>query len=362
MSSIDNIIENIPSFPSETISQKDWKDGLIVRMPNWLGDAVMAVPALLQLRKVIPENCGLFVLSPPELSDLFDSLSFIDVVVALHKKHSNWSREDKLKIKKLKPGIALLFNNSLRDALHFKLIGIRKIYGAAARGRSFLLTNSFSFPKIKNKQLNKLHHTARYLAMAYALGAPKWNAELPEFSLCPHSEIMHDDLNNAIKTSNLLILAPGAAYGDAKKWPVENFRSVLEYWLENDGSVAVVGTSSEQDAATQLLLNINSDKVYNLAGKTTLKELLLLLSNASFCVANDSGTMHLGALLGIRGTAVFGSTDPTSTSPVSVNWNILYTKEDCSPCFKRVCPLKSYKCLKNITPEMVIELFSEKIK
>jgi len=357
----DKVLCNLPSFSQVKLKQGDWKDGLLIRMPNWLGDAVMAVPALLQLRKVIPKNCGLFVIVPPGLGELFQAMKFVDVVVSLHQKHSKWSIEDKNTITKLRAGVGVLFNNSLRDAFYFKLCGIKKTYGAAARGRSVLLSEAFKFQKIKNKKLNKLHHTARYMAIAYALGAPEWRGELPEFSLSPDFEIMDAAVVKALKSSKLLILAPGAAYGDAKRWPVDYFRKVLKYWLsEEGGAVAVIGTKAEIKVADSLVASIESEKVYNLAGKTSLNDLLLLLSNADYCVANDSGIMHLAALLGVNGTAVFGSTDPTSTSPISEKWQILYTKEDCSPCFKRSCPLGSYKCLKNISSDMVIDSIKNK--
>jgi len=350
----EKILCNQPSFSPVAIKRGEWKDGMIVRMPNWLGDAVMAVPALLQLRKVIPKNCGLFVIVPPGLEDLFESMKFVDVVVALHQKHSKWSPDDKKTVGKLRAGVGVLFNNSLRDAFYFKVCGIKNVFGAAARGRSIFLTRAFKFPKIKNKKLNKLHHTARYMAIAYALGAPEWNGELPDFSLHADPEVMEHSVSEAVNASKLLVLAPGAAYGEAKRWPAENFRNVLNYWLEQGGNAAVVGTKAEKSVAEEVVAGIESGQVYNLAGKTSLNELLLLLSKSDYCVANDSGIMHLAALLGVAGTAVFGSTDPTSTSPVSDKWNILYTSEECSPCFKRTCPFDSYKCLKNISAEQVI--------
>ena len=356
ITSSDNL--DMPVFPKIQIPQKDWKDGIIVRMPNWLGDAVMATPALLQLRKIIPKNCGLFVITTPELFDYFSAISIIDVVIPLTQKHSNWSKEDRIKIKKIKAGAALMFNNSLRDAIFLKLSGIKNLYGAAARGRSIILSKAFHFPKIADKKLNKLHHAVKYLSMVYAFGAPKWDGQLPEFHIEKQTETISTALNDVLNSKNLLVVAPGAAYGDAKRWPTEYFQKVCEYWLNNNGQVAIVGTNAELPVAKKLIKTSQTKAIYNLAGKTNLDELILVLQKAKQCVANDSGVMHLSAIAGGSGVAIFGSTDPTSTSPVSNKWTVLYEKEECSPCFQRICPQNTYKCLKKITPNKVIKLLS----
>ena len=349
---------DIPVLQDVNLEKEEWKDGLIVRMPNWLGDAVMATPALLQLRKIIPKNCGLFVITTPELFDYFSAMNIIDVVIPLTKKHSNWPKKDRIRISKLQAGVALMFNNSLRDAIFLKLCGIKKLYGAAARGRSIILSESFNFPKITNKKLNKLHHAAKYLSMSYALGAPQWKGELPKFSIEKQEEILNSNINSALQSNNLLVIAPGAAYGDAKRWPTDHFKKVCQYWLKQNGQVAIIGTKSELPVANELMESLQSESTYNLAGKTDLQELILILQMTKQCVANDSGIMHLSAIVGGSGVAIFGSTDPTSTSPVSHKWTILYEKEECSPCFKRTCPLLTYACLKKITPEKVIKALS----
>jgi len=346
---------DVPVFEKINIKDSDWRDGIVVRTPNWLGDAVMGIPALMQLSKIVPESCGFFVVVPPGLKDLFTSLDFVDHVIPLHKAHSAYSVEDKQKLKLLRAGIGHFQNNSLRDAFYFKLAGIPKLYGAAKRGRSILLKKSFKFPKIKDKKLNYLHHAGRYLSMSYALGGPEWNGELPNFKQAKEPEIMSDEVRKAIETEKLLVVAPGAAYGEAKRWPSENFKAVCEKWIESSGNIAVIGTSEEESAASEVANGLPEEKVANLAGKTDMPDLLEILKHADQCVANDSGIMHLSAILGGSGAAIFGSTDPSSTSPVSTKWKILFEQQDCAPCFKRECQFGHYKCLKAITPEKVWE-------
>lgn len=347
---------DVPVFEKIEIKNSDWKDGIVIRIPNWLGDAVMGIPALMQLSMIVPENCGFFVVTPPGLKDLFESLDFVDQVIPLHKAHSAYNSDDMKKIKGLRAGIGHFQNNSLRDAFYFKLAGIPKLYGAAKRGRSIFLKKSFKFPKIKDKKLNYLHHAGRYLSMAYALGAPKWKGELPNFKQAKEPEIMSDEVRKTIESEKLLVVAPGAAYGEAKRWPSVNFRVVCEKWIDSGGNVAVIGTSGEISVANEVVNGLEVSKVSNLAGKTDMPDLLEILKHADQCVANDSGIMHLSAILGGSGAAIFGSTDPSSTSPVSTKWKILFEQQDCAPCFKRECPFGHYKCLKAITPKMVLDL------
>jgi lipopolysaccharide heptosyltransferase II len=354
---LDNIPDfgEIPILPKVHLEQNDWKDGILVRTPNWLGDAVMAIPAMMQLRKIVPENCGFFALVPPGLFELFKSLNFIDITLPLHKAHSAWSAKDIKKVKLSNPGVALLMNNSLRDAFHLKVAKVPKLFGAAARGRSILLTQSFNFPKIKNKQLNKIHHAGRYLSLSYAFGAPQWDGSLPVFENHKEPEIMSSEIHNLLEVSKLLVVAPGAAYGEAKRWPAENFHKICDHWIANDGEVAVIGTSGEISVANDVTEGLPKEKIHNLAGKTDMQDLLNILKHAEMCVANDSGVMHLSAILGGSGVAIFGSTDPSSTCPVSRKWQIMFEQQDCAPCFSRTCAFGHYNCLRKITPEMVIE-------
>jgi len=353
----DNIPDfgEIPVFPKVALEQNDWKDGIVVRTPNWLGDAVMAIPAMMQLKKIVPANCGFFALVPPGLAELFKALDFVDVTMVLHKAHSAWSSHDIKMVKLSNPGIGLMMNNSLRDAVYLKMAKVPKLFGASARGRSFLLAESFAFPKIKNKSLNKLHHAGRYLALAHALGAPEWKGDFPVFNNLKEPEIMPETVRNLLNEKKVMVVAPGAAYGPAKCWPAEYFSKICKYWIDNAGVVAIVGTPSEVAVAEEVMKTLPRDKVHNMVGETDMTDLLNILKHADMCVANDSGVMHLSAILGKKGIAVFGSTDPTSTCPVSKQWEIMFDKQECAPCFSRECAFGHYKCLRNITPEMLID-------
>ena len=189
--------------------------------------------------------------------------------------------------------------------------------------------------------------------MAYALGAPDWSGELPECVLDIDS--MSPAVRDILKKKKVLVLAGGAAYGPAKRWPSDNYSTVAAYWVEQGGYVVSIGTPAEKEIGDEIITGLNPFSARNLAGSTNLLELMALLQHATLCVANDSGTMHLSAALGGSGIAIYGSTDPTATAPISSKWTIMFEQEPCAPCFSRECPLGTYQCLTKISADTVIE-------
>ncbi len=336
-------------LPMVRLRRSDWLDGIAVRMPGWLGDSVMALPALMQIRMMVPEFCGLFVVAPPKLSGLFRALPWVDALVELGSGRL-WSAEEKRRLERLHAGIGLLLNNSLRDALFFRRCGVPRVFGASARGNCLFLRKAFKFPAGA-----KIHHTARYLSMAYALGAPEWEGAMPQLVPETEPEILGKEVFAALAMERILVAAPGAAFGNAKRWPAAKFAEVCRWWvMEKGGSVAAVGSRDEWSLAEEAVAGLPRDRARNLAGLTDLGALIMLLKKASACVCNDSGVMHLAAAVGCPGAAIFGPTDPELSGPLSKSWNIIYNKCDCSPCFGRACCDGSSRCMKGIGAETVI--------
>lgn len=350
-------IGDIPRFDPFPLTLSDWRDGLLIRSPNWLGDAVMSLPALAVLRKIIPPPCGLFVACPKNLAGLFRMLpQLTDLVVELSNPHAFPTRQEWKDVRWLNAGSALLLNNSFRDALWIKSCRVPKLFGTNARFRSFLLTGAFQFPTRRDHELNKPHQAAKYLAMAQALGAPDWDGIMPEFDLPYEPETWSDDLRSVLTEDDLLAMAPGAAYGAAKRWDPLRFREVAQWWIrERHGKVVLLCSAKEAAEARSSIAGMPRGSCCDLAGKTSLESLMLVLKKAKCCVANDSGAMHLAAALGTPGVAPFGSTDPAATSPLSKKWRILFDKQDCAPCFKRICPKGNPLCMQAISASDVIE-------
>ncbi len=148
-------------------------------------------------------------------------------------------------------------------------------------------------------------------------------------------------------------IAPGVIYGPAKQWPENHFRQLVSFFIKRDQTVVIVGTKDDYELGNSI--KGAAEGVINLCGKTSLTELIAILAKSKLLVSNDSGTMHVMAALQKPQIAVFGSTSTIWTSPVNEKAEILSLNLDCSPCYKRQCPLGHYRCLIDISPEMVIE-------
>ncbi len=349
-----------PEFPVEPIDFDTLKNGLAVRMPNWLGDAVMALPALYQLREMLPKEFALTVIAPAGMRPFFMSLPWLDMFFALENTHKNWTPVERKVFRSLHMGAAVLFNNSLRDTIMLRMCGVRRLYGAAARCRGILMERSFKFPPRLDRELNKLHHANKYLSIARALGAPEWDGKLPEIEIAIPYGQMPFNLRALCEHPDMLVLACGAAYGAAKRWSSENYREVARRWIEErDGIVVSVGSKSEKPIGDEISSGLPPERFFNTMGGTDMCQLMHLLKSSRHVLANDSGVMHLAAALDCKGTAVFGSTDYTATGPIAPDWNIFYSGEKCSPCFCRTCPNDNPMCMKNITADDVWEVLGK---
>ena len=344
-------------LPSVKLESHIWRNGMVVRMPNHLGDAVMALPALVSLSKIIPANCGLFVVAPEMYRQFYAELPMVALFVGLSKAHANWKLREIREVKQLRAGVCVLFNNSPRDVIAMRLAGVPRIYGAAARGRSILLSKAF---KLKRQQIPGLraqeHLCSRYLAMAMALGGEGWDGvTLPEFRFSRCGDESRQEIWSWCEHPKMLLLGPGAAYGNAKCYGSDRYNTLARWWIDNGGVVVVAGGKSEVETGNEVCAGLPSEKCVNMCGKTDLQELMMLIRFSRFMICNDSGIMHLGAVLGKPGIAVFGSTDPTTTGPISPEWLCLSEKLVCSPCFEHVCPQGHKKCMDQISAEAVIE-------
>lgn len=154
-------------------------------------------------------------------------------------------------------------------------------------------------------------------------------------------------------------MAIGAAFGPAKRWPVEHFAALARECVKRmDARVLIFGARNETELAESIRQQAG-EGVVNLAGKTTLRQLLALIQQCRVVVSNDSGTMHAATAVKTPVIAIFGSTDPLKTGPIGNNNRVLYEKMECSPCFDRACRFGHYDCLKRITPSFTIKYIEE---
>lgn len=349
-----------PVFPRIDIPRQRWRDGIVVRVPNWLGDAMMALPAIACLRRLTPHPCGLFAAVPDKLAQLFEAIPMIDVVVPIGSGHSLWTKAQRRSVGLLNPGLGFLFVNSLKSAVSLRMSGVPLLFGASSGLRGLLMGRTFKVDWHRKGGYADTHQAHITMAMTHAMGAPKWDGVMPPFDLDPEGiglDIPWPD-GFTVEGGPLLVVAPGAAYGPAKRWPAESFRTVCEWWIKGRGGrVAAVGAPDESGACMAVTAGLPADLAANLAGATGLRGLAKTLQEAAACVTNDSGVMHLAAALGRPGVAVFGSTDPYATGPLGGGWTVAIEPQSCAPCFSRTCvnPDVDYRCLSAVTPRAVIE-------
>ena len=334
------------------------RNSIIVRSPNWLGDAIMAIPAMCCLKTLLVDNGRFCVVTPDNLTPLYSSIPWITDLISIGSGHSALAKDQKNKIKDFNAELGFVFLNSFRSAWYLRF-GAKKLYGASNGIRDLLFTKTF---KVKWKRANAyetVHQSEKYLAMVYDLGCEKWDNKYPEFCLKAVGEPLKKQVAEFFHNEKILVIAPGAAYGPAKRWDINSYVEVCRYWIDNNnGKVIIVGAEKEINTAAQIRSCLDAKAVIDVTGKTSLNDLMCILKKAQLCLSNDSGIMHLGSALDIKGIAIFGSTDPYATGPLSKNWTVVIKAQKCAPCFARECknPDKNYLCLKTIAPKDVIDI------
>lgn len=302
---------------------------------NWLGDTIMSLPALAALRKWLSQEEIHFV-CPTPLSDLVRMAKVADQVWGWPK--GNWRRITFLR--SLRASRAILFPNSFRSAWIAMLAGVPQRWGYAGQWRGFLLK-----PCVPGARRPKSsHHSELYLELLRAMG---WSGEGGSVDLAVPEEAKKwalGVLGGKAPDRCLVGICPGAAYGPAKRWPLERFADAARSLMRSHGArVILMGNSAERKELAHMAAELGQD-VLNLAGNTDLPRLAAVLAQCDLLLCNDSGPMHLAAALKVPVVAVFGSTDPTATAPLGPH-RIISLRLACSPCLRRVCPDGHYRCL-----------------
>ncbi|MEX1117627.1 MAG: lipopolysaccharide heptosyltransferase II [Terrimicrobiaceae bacterium] len=305
---------------------------MVIRSPNWLGDAVMSVQAARAFKLGRPD-ARLCVLAPAKLVAIWQAVPEVDEVLEIPPKASVFAVA---RLLRREFDVAVLFPNSVRSALEAWLAGIPRIVGFPNRGRNLFLNQPIKL-KRRERVARPLHHADRYRRIAAKCGALEPPDPQPKGST-PTAD------------PPVLAVCPGAEYGPAKRWPAERFRAVMDIVSSKlDCEWKIYGAKGDRAVAEEICEGF-SGRVENLAGRTSIEELMAGLSTSRALLTNDTGTMHLADLLGVPLVAVFGSTEPLLTGPRGARSVTLRHQVECSPCFLRVCPL-DFRCMKGITPE-----------
>jgi heptosyltransferase II len=303
---------------------------VVVRSSNWLGDAVMSAPAIRRLKRGRPD-IRVAVLTRSKLADFWRLMPELDELITIDQGDSVFRVAAKIRGKF---DVAILFPNSVRSAIEPWLAGIPRRVGYSRPWRDFFLNQFIPDPPFPAPLQ---HQAGHYLRIMDRIGANL-------------HEVL-EQVNDRSAEPGLAGLCPGAEYGPAKRWT--EFASVARELSERHGlHWLVFGTANEKPLAAEIVKRLETSST-DLTGRTSLSELAAQLRRCRFLLANDTGTMHLAAFLGVPTVAIFGSTEPQLTGPTGEGHLVIRHHVECSPCFLRVCPL-DFRCMKAVTVEEVV--------
>jgi len=330
---------------------------ILIRATNWVGDAIMALPALRATRVRFP-NANISILARPYVADIYRGQNICDVLISYDSQgpHAGLSGRERLaqELRNQKFDVALLLQNAFDAAWLAWRAGIPERIGYARDGRSLLLTKKIPVPKPGEIPA---HEQFYYLEL---LRRSDWIDSLPgeSFVTLDVSEEHHRQAEETLLSAGAqpnaarIAIGAGASYGSAKCWPPERFADfVNRFRLQTDADVVLFGTVAEQQVSEAIAAGINGSSI-SLVGKTAIAALPALLSRCHLFVGNDSGAMHVAAAVGLPVVAVFGPTDPHGTAPITPRCTVVQERPYCSPCFLRRCPT-DHRCMTSVRPEAV---------
>ena len=312
---------------------------ILVVAPNWIGDALMAQPLLAKPRARLPAGSAIDVLAPPWVAPVLKRMAEVDEVIQADLSHGvlqlreRWRLGRRLKARAYDQAIVL--PNSWKSALTPFFADIPLRSGYVGESRYGLLNLTYR------------NGSDATMAAHYARLSDSPGKESGEPLAEPRLQISADKREATRAKFSIperyAVFCPGAEYGPAKRWP--HYRE-----LAPRVGIAVVLLGSRVDAPAASYIEGK-----NLVGQTNLDEAIDLIAGAAYVVTNDSGLMHVAAALGTPQVALFGSSSPERTPPLSARARVLWLKPECSPCFERVCPLGHFKCLNELSVERVLE-------
>jgi heptosyltransferase-2 len=320
---------------------------IAIRAPNWLGDVVLSLPAVRDLRRAFPE-ARIGVVARPSVAPLYEAVPQVDAVL----EATGLARE----IAALRTGfdLVVLLPNSLGTALAAALAGVPERWGYATQGRGLLLTRGAPV-SVTVRGRSQVHY---YRAMLAAMGVSTSDALDTSISPPPKWKEAGRAL---LGPGRFFGVAPGAAKGSAKQWPPERFAAAADRLSAELGAQAVLLGSGADTGAADAVARAMTSPAKDLSGKTDLRGFLGLVSGLDALLANDSGAMHIGAALGIPTVGVFGPTNPDETHPVGRRAAFVRGVAECSPCPHRTCPI-DHRCMTSVAPATVVDVLLREVR
>ena len=330
---------------------------LVVRAPNWVGDAVMSVPALRGLRSLVP-TANITLVSKPGTADVFLEAGFIDEVLIYDRSQLTSTLKQIRKWRRRSFDLAVLFQNAFEAAAISFLAGVPRRIGYATERRSALLTDPLSVPAWKNERHESFYYLNIVTELQRLIGGGSTEPISPNFAL----EVSDERKRKALELLRekgwrtgvpLVVLCPGSINSRAKRWPAERYAGLSDRLIEWGAGVALIGSPAELDVSRSVS-EIAAHQPIVLTGNTTAAEAIAIISAADVLITNDTGPAHIGAAVNTPTLAIFGPTNPLTTYPFSQGAEIIRHPPDCAPCMLRDCPI-DHRCMTAITVDEVFE-------
>ncbi|HRD91954.1 lipopolysaccharide heptosyltransferase II [Accumulibacter sp.] len=325
----------------------------LIVAPSWIGDTVLAQPLFMRLHQRTP-GLRLDALAPRWVAPVLERMPEIAQVVDSPFAHGELSLKTRHRLaRQLAEGgyqRAYVLPNSLKSALVPFFADIPERIGFVGEKRYGLINRRHTLDKARLPQMAE-----RFAQLAESAGDPL-PRPLPLPSLNSSSAQRSATLASlgVDLPGKLAIFCPGAEYGPAKRWPARHFATLADALAERGYAVWLLGSAKDRPIAEQIAGQTRQTRPRNLCGSTSLAQAIDVLAAATFVVCNDSGLMHVAAALGRPLVAVYGSSSPAFTPPLSEHAQVLSLKLECSPCFKRECPLGHLDCLNKLDPQRVL--------
>ena len=339
--------------------------GILIIAPNWIGDAVMTQPLLASIKTLYPDST-IDVLASTWVAPIYRACSEVNQVIEAKFEHKQlqWSLRKQLakQMEEKKYQACFVLPNSFKSALIPWLANIPLRIGYRGEMRFGLINVALDNPS----KINRPPMVQHYLALSALLNDEEQAEDQQVYSNSPPPRLnvstsakqsIQSKLQSANITDSIYVFCPGAEYGPSKRWPTEHFaRLAQELIKENPNNhIILIGSQGDLNLANEISSREQQNSnIHNWCGSTSLDEAIALIGMSKAVVSNDSGLMHIAAALRVPQVAIFGSSDPAHTPPLSDRAKVIWLDLPCSPCHKRECPLGHLKCLKDILPQQVL--------
>ena len=338
---------------------------ILIIGPSWVGDMIMAQSLFILLKQLASTHIQIDVMAPSWSSALLERMPEINSIIDMPLGHGQLQLKARYQLgKSLVPSQydqAILLPNSLKSALVPFWASIPKRTGFVGEMRYGLIND------IRKLDKSRLTMTVqRFAALAYNKSDMDndknfllKNIPIPALKVNPEKVSLTLDKFQLNTNKPLLSLCPGAEYGPAKQWPARHYAALAQEKINQGWQVWIFGSEKDRTIGESIAQELSdsslNSQIINLCGKTALAEAIDLMSLSQTVVSNDSGLMHMAAALGVNVVGIYGSSDPTFTPPLGKQCKIVNLNMDCSPCFKRTCPLGHTDCLEKLSPQLVLQ-------